>query len=977
MGFTAKQYQLPSPLLCLLWLCFMAVSVSGQEAIGGVRVSVLDADFSYPLAGASVLLEGTTSTGSTDESGSIFLSQVNPGRYSLLISKDGYVRERVDNVVVAGGSVRDVSVTMTGLVVDLEAYEVPKLEEEVQSTAISEINIETNLKSLATVLGKEFLTQTGASDVGKALAKATGINVVDGKFVVVRGLSDRYNTVSLNGARVPSSDPDRRAVPLDLFPASVVESISTSKTFLPFMSGESTGGAINVITKARPVESSTTFKLGTAYNTQTTGAPFLSYRGGGTGMFGTSRDRALDGQVRAENDLPLNVSGSRAERLAKINQKTAFADLLPQVFSTSSKTAPMDFNLAASVAEPKEFMGLPAGVLMAFDYRKSYSTNPNDAVGRFQFIPDPAGGGGIVADRLRGGSVIRSKEKMRASALLALGVELPNDGKLGFNFFWNRLAEDTATFQSNTDAGGDGTLREALAYVERQISTYEVYGNHVFDENNGGRIDWIMAFNQTQQLEPDQRVFESQFTPPGNYSLPGAFFVSPFRRYWREVFDTNYSTNLDISIPLWSTLEKNSVFRFGGNFDFTTRNYRADSFAYDQRTVANGFIAPPGSDTSYSDVFFDLSPNAQLFRINPAEFYDASQVILSGFAMFDLWQGDNLNVSFGARVEATDLSAQASPLTIYDPNQGIAPLMLGDNPSAALQQNLFDAAAGVAAPSAELLARSRASIQQVDMLPALNASWEPRDDWTIRGAITRTVARPSFKEIAPVPFFQPDNGDVFIGNVDLVMSSIMNYDVRSEWKLENGGTFGAGFFAKSIRNAIELSNGFIQKFRNTPQAEVYGLELETQMPLDLIAEEFRYFNFGLNYTYISSRADLVAPSIFSTSRRLQGQPDYIFNASLTYDNKETGWYAGVFLNVTGPMLALAGVGTEFPDVVQLPITTLDLGISYKFTDYAKLTFRASNLTNPVVEWRYGTPDRSLFSASRAGVGFSLSLALNW
>lgn len=980
--FLVRRVHLPLLVIFLFGMGGSLCQLEAQEAVGGVRVSVQDADFSYPITGVSVLLEGTSFTGSTDDNGSLFFSGVKPGNYAVLLSKEGYVRERIGDVIVGAGTVRDVSASMTGMVVELDEYEVPKLEEEVQSTAISEINIETNLKSLATVLGKEFLSQTGASDVGKALSKATGINVVDGKFVVVRGLSDRYNTVSLNGARVPSSDPDRRAVPLDLFPASVVESISTSKTFLPFMSGESTGGSINVITKARPLEPSASVKIGTNYNTLTTGSGFLSYEGGGTGLFGTADQRALDQEIRADENLPQANSGTRPERAALVARKQRFAQKFVKVFGTDQREAPMDFSLEASLAEPVEFLGMPAGVLLALDYRKQYQSNPNDAVGRFQFIPEIVAGvptGNIVADRLRGGNVLRGKQTMRAGALFALGMELPNDGKMGFNFFWNRIADDVATIQSSTDQGGDGSLREAIAYTERQISTYELYGNHIFDEQNGGRVDWIVAFGQTQQLEPDQRVFESLFFPPGQYSLPGAVFVSPFRRYWREVFDTNYSTNLDISIPLWSSGEKNSVFRFGGNFDYTTRDYRADSFGYDRTTTATDFNAPAGSTDTFSDVFFDLpqTANAQVFRINPPERYDASQLIASSFAMVDVWKGNDLNISFGARVEATSLQVQASPLTIYDPAQGISPLMLGDNASLELQTNLTEAAAGRAPASAELLARSRADIEQVDMLPALNMSWDAMEDWTIRAAITRTVARPSFKEIAPVPFFDPANGDIFIGNVDLVMSSIMNYDVRSEWKLENGGNVGLGFFAKSIRDAIELNNGRIQKFRNTPRAEVYGFELETQMPLDLIAEEFRDFTFGLNYTYIYSRADLVAPSIFATSRRLQGQPDYIFNASLTYDNKESGWYAGLFLNVTGPMLALAGAGTEFPDVLQLPVTTLDLGISYKITPFAKLTFRATNITNPVVEWRYGTPDRSLFSATQRGIGFSLSLAMDW
>ncbi|OYW25040.1 MAG: hypothetical protein B7Z55_00515 [Planctomycetales bacterium 12-60-4] len=963
---------------CLLFLCLVLAGWHcpsfGQQASGGLRVRVEDADFYSPLQGVAVAVEGLSAAGITDENGNLFIQGIPAGNYTLLFSREGYVRERRNNVLINEGQIKEVSVSMTGIVVELEEYVVPALEEEALSSAISTVQIQTNLKSLATVMGKDFLSKSGASDVAKALSKAAGINIVDGRFVVVRGLSDRYNTVSMNGSRVPAADPDRRAVALDIFPSSVVEAIVTSKTFLPFMPGESTGGAINVVTKARPLKREYSLKIQSGYNTQATGNKnFLTYRGGGTGMFGTAGSRSLNEQVNAENNLPLNPTGTRAERTAKTNQKIAFGKLLTPVFGTETRAPPLDFIFEATLAEPFEFMGLPAGFIVSVDYRKTYSFSDADAVARYQFLPQP--GGGFTAEILRGGNVTRGKEVMRSGLMAAMGVELPNDGKLGFTFFFNRLAEDVATDQSSVDASQQESLRQSLAYTERQISTYQLYGNHVSD--NRTRIDWIMAYNQTSQLEPDQRVFESLYNSATNqYVIPATFFVSPFRRYWREVYDSNYSANLDISVPLWTEGEKDTVLRFGGSFDRTTREYTADSFAYDNRTTANGYNAPAGSTSTFADEFFNLSPDRQLFRINPEETYSASQLILAGFGMIDLWKDDRLNLTVGSRVEVTELQVQASPLTIYDPSNGISPLLLGDNPSPELFQNLQDAVAGRAPASAELLARSRARISQVDMLPALNASYII-DDVTLRGAVTRTVARPSFKEIAPVPFFVPDTGDIFLGNVDLKMSSIINYDFRAEWKPEPSRSVGLGFFSKAIRNAIELSNGGVLKYRNTPRAEVYGFEFDMQSSLDFLVEELRNFSLGFNYTYIYSRADLFAPSAFADTRRLQGQPDYIFNTSLTYDNKDTGWYAGVFLNVTGPMLSLAGAGDTFPDVIQYPVTTLDLGISKTLGKHAKITFRANNVTNPIIENRYNTPDRSLFSRSKAGVAFSMALNLTW
>jgi TonB-dependent receptor len=263
----------------------------------------------------------------------------------------------------------------------------------------------------------------------------------------------------------------------------------------------------------------------------------------------------------------------------------------------------------------------------------------------------------------------------------------------------------------------------------------------------------------------------------------------------------------------------------------------------------------------------------------------------------------------------------------------------------------------------------------------------------LRAALSRTVARPSFKEIAPVVFQNIETGDYFVGNRDLQMSSIMNYDIRWEWFPSPGSVIGVSFFGKVIDNPIELSQSNdpvtgtnFSKFINAQEAHVYGMELEFQRDLSFLVDELKPFSIGANFSYIYSQATRpaffdnagnVTPSLFGSNRRLQGQPDYIFNFNLTYDSPENPVGGGVFLNVVGPQLFAVGGRPEDPDVFQEPFTTLDLGVSYRLTKQAKLQFRAQNLLNATLSRYYDNQAQPIYSSRQTGIGFSLSLTADW
>jgi TonB-dependent receptor len=249
-------------------------------------------------------------------------------------------------------------------------------------------------------------------------------------------------------------------------------------------------------------------------------------------------------------------------------------------------------------------------------------------------------------------------------------------------------------------------------------------------------------------------------------------------------------------------------------------------------------------------------------------------------------------------------------------------------------------------------------IKQLDLLPAVAASFELAKDLNLRFAWSQTLARPSFKELGPVITQDFADSTLFIGNTGLKLSHANNYDFRAEWFPRAGEVLAVSVFYKELSNPIEQSiflQGGLQyyQYRNNPEATVWGAEFEVRKRLDQVASWLRDFSVTFNFTQIQSQVTLTdfqrlqqaAIGIFESTRPLQGQPNYITNAGLEYNNVAYDFYAGLFFNVTGPMLY--AVGADLPSIFEQPAPSLDLNLTQGFAQHWKFTFRAKNLLNPI------------------------------
>lgn len=974
------------PAILLLLLIGFVTRLPAQEAVGRLTGTVVDRDFNQPLGRVTLQVADTgLSTNSADD-GSFIIPAVPAGIYTLIAIKDGYATERLEKVIISAGQVRNVEMALTSSVEEMDA-EIVIAEEEPAAPINTQIALTQDLKSFASALGAAFISQSGARDAAGAVTKVVGVNVQDGKFVVIRGLDDRYNTVYLNGSRVPSSDPDRRAVPLDLFPAGVIADLTVSKTFLPNLPGEATGGHIAIRTKGRPEKPTANFKFGYSYNTNATGNDdYLTYRNGGTGMFGTLEDRRQPDLLKNNRILQENINAETADL-----QRFALAAMSPEMGAITA-TPPLDFSMEGNGGVPFTFFGNEAGIFGGFDYAKRYNYFPDElrqTVRFFQSGPN-VGESAVIGQSLRR----RGVESLRAGLLLGASSKIGADGEISLTYFLNRLAEDQTMLRVGTNENDGNVLRvnESILYTQRQLQSVLLNADIPLTEDRSLAANGTFAWNKAYQEQPDSRLLESTYEPgtgpggTGTYATVQRQNPPAVRRSWLEQNDDNVSINGGLDAWLLGEKGDDGVkVSIGGGFDTTERNYRGDSYSYG--SSAQNFGLPPastGNPTTPGDDFI-----YQLRRVNDrsifntldaAERYFADQNVAAGFGLIDVTFAKTLNVTLGARVETTDIKVNGTPLYEYgfqgEEDLGPFRFLITDEDLAQMPPVFVPYInAGQGIPVVENLTRAR--LLQIDVLPALAFTWESSEDTKVRFSATRTIARPSFKELAPVVFYDLLDDVTFIGNPDLEMSSISNFDARFEWSTSKNTAALTGFH-KSISNPIEaISTVDTRTFGNARDAVVYGMELEYQGSLGFMDEALDDFSMGFNYSKIFSKTKRFQPFLGEEFRRLQGQPDSILNFNLSYENKDLDLFAGIFLNVTGEMVSLAAADSLTPNINQLPVSTLDFSLTKKFFNLAKISFRASNLLDSPTTRVYDLPARPVFADITRGRSYSISLGFEW
>lgn len=948
-----------SRLVLIAFLMFLtaAFSVRAQDggSVSGTVVSTWDG---ANIPGVIVTVRGTTLAAQTDATGRYQLNGIPPGENVLRFSKSGFASAVVTDVRVIAGQTTPVNGSLRPEFFEMEEYEITAEEFTEQGSQI--LFDRQQSSALTDAIGSEQFSKLGASDAGAIVGRVTGVSLVGGKYAVVRGLSDRYTRTLLNGVEVPSADPYRTSPQLDLFPSSMIDRISVSKTFTPDQPGGSGGGTIDIFTKPFPEKPFVKASVGTSYNPDSNlKKNFLVDPGTRMGMYALPKAPEplkpelfdLIARINKPNNAVSRETPERAaDRRAQANAVSKLLrDLGTTDFAGVEKESPLNTSVSASAGKTYRLAGQPLGVFASMSYNR-----------RFELLEDYeiARSTGLLT-LSKSGYETKSNVKTDYGANVNLGYELTENAEFGFNFMLAHSVDEEArhTTYDKIVEGGSGNILEKwqLHYTERDIQNYQIHGHHKFPNLLESKIDWTVGISQTTQDEPNHRFMNYFLDPTGQPTFGDSGLDVPQdpSRYYREVDESAVNLRGDWTWPL-AFMPEDSKFKFGFFRSETERDFKEQYFGYEGSSGFN--VANPNSYLNRMAYLNYTAAHLGGIRTNYAwqrfvklvigRPYEASLDIEGGYPMLDLGITRWLRVLGGVRFERTDMRIETR-----------------------------DAGGS--------------EINQLDVLPAVGLVLTPITNVNLRLSYTETVARPSFREKAPISNYLPDLDLFADGNPELGMSAIKSYDARLEWFPAPGDVISAGVFYKKITSPIELAridlvagSGASVTWNNRDEGEVMGLELEARKSMEFLAEQFKGLSLGANVAFIESETEFTKEEYDTKnnanyrggkSRPLYDQSPYIMNFDLSYEHPRSGTAFTVAANLTGERILLTTA--QGPDIYEHSPVSLDALISQKFGKHWTARFGVRNILNPEFRQTFGEDfDDPIRQNYRRGRTYSVSLS---
>ena len=851
----------------------------------------------------------------------------------------------------------------------------PSVSSVFKSTAPSTIKalLQERASSAASIesFGSEQIAKSGVSDAGAIVNKVSGATLVEGKFAVIRGLSDRYVTTSFNGAEIPSADPYRRSASLDLFPAQVIDRVVVSKTFTPDQQGSYTGGGVDIVSKSFPARGFVSLSLGGAYNTQATGnSDYLNYEGGSLDWLGMDDgSRAIPDELSDLNVLVparVDTSGPRAspsytndiQNAEKLNALTKTMGTTQ--FAPEREAPPLNHNAAIAMGETVYLFGRPFGVFGGLNYRREFNFY-DDGVSR-RYIPSGDGTFRVGKDY----SDTLATDVVNWSAIVSLAYRLHEDHDLAFNFLRNQNGQDYTRLQQGTQDNRPTAefYQNRLQFTERTLTTYQLKGEHRPAPLEGITLNWLAALSNTRQDEPDVRFF-NYFNDGGEWRTSSNDLPDPGdpTRYFRLLEENNKNLKADLSIPFRAFSARESFLKTGAFFsgserDFVERQiFYPDIIGFDGNpngylTPDNlGYVDPPATNAPNGRIRYTWMRYIQSFDST----YAANGDIGAVYVMTDLAATERLRLIGGVRLESTDLQVHSES---YVENSVTG-------------QRVNDT-----------------TLKQDDLLPAVGLIYALRPEMNVRLHYSETIARPSFRELAAYRSYDPVLDTLLDGNPLLSMSAIRNYDLRWEWFPRPGELLSLSFYYKDLTDAIERRfvdlGGDIITFENRPEATVMGVEAEARKTFDFLDPRLRHWSIGGNFSYIASEVELSATEYANKqqyvpdadkTRPLYDQSPYVLNADLSFDHPGWGTSASLILNAAGPRVSIASLTTE--DVYEHPPLSLDFTLAQRIGRSMTLKLSARNLLDGEYKRTYGEDSQLLYSSYRRGMTFGVSLTYDF
>ena len=881
-------------VITLLFLLSLNAATGSAQSASVLKLSgkVLNAR-NQPVAGATISAAGRNTAADAD---GVFVLSLQEGKYTVVVSAVGYQTKEITDVEVKSGIENLLDVVLNEKKSELEEVVVRSSRRQESTSTL--LTFQKNNISMSSGLAADFIRRTPDKNTGEVLRRVSGASIQDNKFVVVRGLSDRYNSAMINGAQLPSSEPDKKAFSFDVIPSQLIDNIIINKTATPDLTGEFAGGLVQVTTKDIPSRNFVNVGLSLGFNTQSIGRDFYSNTRGKTDWLGFD-----DGQRSLPASYPTKYRDY--DRLPESQRYQISQDFNDAVYDeASSKAGPIQqYNLTWANAKRMK-NGDAFGSVVGLTYRNSKLIYPD--VDRQIFDFD----GTTLLD------YVDAQNKYSTTwGALANFAYTHGKTKIAFKNLFNQLFEDNYYRRTglNVDNLQDVQMRSSVLN-QRSLYSGQLELNHQFKNKFKLVANGNYSFNNKQQ--PDLRVqtYARAAGTSETFSINNR--GNNTNRFWSNLKDQGLGYTLRLEMPFNLNGVKQQV-TVGGGTLLRVRDFSAIIMAVSEPADRNLTTLP------YNQIFDKQNFNPNGYRYitdlqNVNDRYFGASALSNGFVMFDNKFAEKFRLVWGVRGEYFEQVVET-------------------NATKALE----------------------VESRKFDLLPSANLTFTPNRKTNLRLAASRTVARPEFREVAPFAFFDFEEIASTIGNPNLERSSIINADVRYEYYPKAGEVISVGAFAKWFDGPIELRLNSASaptrrqyEYQNAESAVLYGTEFEFRKSLGFLGKEGNWLEnlyFNGNATLLFSEVTLPLNNASGEktgafNRPLQGQSPYLINAGFQYDGGQ-GLNLSLLYNVIGQRLRFVG-NQNFGDIYEKPRNLLDFQVSKKIMkNRGELRLTVSDILN--------------------------------
>jgi TonB-dependent receptor len=920
----------------LIIIYFFLYALAGFSQSGSLNGRVTGKATGETIPGVNIYLPGTTLGASSDLDGNYTINYIPAGKYTIIASFISFKPDTIKDVIIEKGRATVLDFKLEEVVFTLEGVNIVAKKE--SGTDISMISTIKQSNLIVNGVSAMQISRSQDKDVAEVIKRVPGVTIMDDRFVYVRGLSERYNSVWINNTPSPSTESDQRAFSFDVIPSNVIDNVLVYKTPAPELPSDFAGATIQITTKnvTEKNQIGVAYQAGLLEGTSLNG--FYSYRGGKTDFLGFD-----DGTRRLPSTVPSTADmytlqdyrdGTAPEVIAaRKAELQSIGRSFGETSTASKSTAPIDnkFSLDMSFFF-KTKKETRISNLTSLYYKNTlfsdrvsratyevYDTINDQSVKIYDFVDD------VYKKGVQWGGIFNWCFSAKNS-----DFEIRN--------LFNQIGASKMTYRNGIDYYRDANKVKSyeLAYSSRTLYNGQIDGHHSFNNDNL-KVEWTGGYSYASKNEPDvRRIYtastrilndqgEYEYLP---YKLDYASTVNTesngriFTETVENIITGSVNIEYKMSIGNWMPSVKAGIYSENKYRKFDIRTFGISKAVV--QSQFNNAILYQSIDSVYADTNFNFVNGVKLEENTVPEYsYNASTNLLAGYVGLKLPILNRFSLYGGVRVEKFNR-------------------FLGGFQS-------------------EFSEKPDIVHDTLDIYPSAVLTYNISNKTLIRASYGATVNRPEYRELADYAFYDFEQSATVYGNPDLKDCYIKNADLRFEYYPTPTDFFTFGLFYKYFKDPIEMnlfpaSNGWDFVAVNSVLAKDYGAEVELRKSFTSIQGETGFSNVvkrlsvTANFSYIYGRVEKVDDYVRDKKRALYGQSPYVINAGLYYQDDIKGWSGSLLFNMFGERIVIVGT-PSIPNVYELPRALLDFTLSKRIGESLTLKFGAKNLLNSEVIYR--------------------------